>query len=144
MNKTLLLATLTIVGVLSAGCTSGPTAADSPHRSMTTSSEKPMLVVSDQALADYVTIDVLVLQKPGFVVIHADADGKPGEVIGHSSELPVGRHANLTIDINPKKAGLRVFPMIHTDNGDGAYVFPGPDAPTVVDGEVLVGVVNWK
>ena len=105
----------------------------------------PGMKLSDQKLSgDTITIDKVELDRPGFVVIHKDGGGKPGPVIGHSALLDAGVHRNVAVEIDAGQADGRAFPMLHYDNGDGAYEFPGPDGPVKVDGKVLVGPVNLR
>jgi len=104
----------------------------------------PSLTLEDQPRGDGVIIKSMTLDKPGFVVIHKDGGGKPGPVIGHSPVMAAGTHENVKVDFDNAQAGARVFPMLHYDNGDGQYQFPGPDGPVKANGKVLVGPVNWK
>ena len=105
--------------------------------------KQPTLTVSDQSIQNgQVNIDRFFLDKPGFVVIHADADGTFGEVIGNS-EVVSGSRRNFKVTIDSSKAGTRIWPMLHyDDDNDGVYGFPDEDAPVVVDGEVAVVSVN--
>ena len=85
-----------------------------------------------------VTVLSVTLDKPGYVAIHADAAGKPGPVLGHSELLPQGKKADVNVSVDSAKAGSMVWPMLHYDDGDGAYAFPGPDVPVQVGGNVVV------
>ncbi|MEZ4611065.1 MAG: fasciclin domain-containing protein [Caldilineaceae bacterium] len=70
---------------------------------------------------------------PGWVVIHADADGAPGPVIGHA-ELMDGINASITVDVDVDGVTDTLYAMLHVDEGTvGEYEFPGPDAPVMVD-----------
>lgn len=104
----------------------------------------PSLTLEDQPRGDSVTIKSLTLDKPGFVVIHKDGGGKPGPVIANSALLAAGTHTDVKVAIDAAQAGERVFPMLHYDDGNGKYEFPGPDGPVKAGGKVLVGPVNWK
>ncbi len=99
---------------------------------------KPEVEVSDQEIKDgTVTIAKVVSDGPGWLVIHADSDGKPGEVIGHA---PVndGENTNVTIQIDTSKATETLYAMLHVDAGTvGTYEFPGADAPATVDGQMI-------
>ena len=100
------------------------------------------LTVSDQSLdGSQVTIDAFFLDKPGYVVIHKEADGKPGPVIGNS-ELVSGANRNLKVTIDETQAGTRIFAMLHYDDGDSTYEFPGPDAPVTLEDAVVVKPIN--
>jgi hypothetical protein len=104
------------------------------------------LMLADQpaGTGSSVVIEELTLDKPGFVVIHQEADGKPGPVIGHSDLIVPGSYKNYSVGIDSTMAGSAVYPMLHYDNGDGNYEFPGPDGPVKVDDKVVMGKVNWQ
>lgn len=98
---------------------------------------QPSLTVSDQVMEDgQVNIDSVYLDEPGYVVVHKDDNGSPGAVIGHS-DLISGEHQDVMIsvsgDITPT-----VHPMLHYDDGDEMYEFPGDDGPVTVDEQVVV------
>ena len=85
------------------------------------------------------------LPAPGFVVVHADNDGAPGMVIGHSELLPAGVSTDVVVTLDsPLEGDAKVFPMAHVDaNGNGEYEFAPPDVVTDVpaltaDGKVAV------
>ena len=81
------------------------------------------------------------MDKDGFVVIHADADGTFGDVIGNS-EVVIGAHENFQVSIDVELAGDKVWAMLHyDDDNDGVYDFPDADAPVVVNEEVLVKAI---
>ncbi len=103
---------------------------------------QPSLLVSDQSLVDsQVVIDWLFLDKPGYIVIHMDLEGAPGPVIGNSEVLS-GSMTSVWVSVDAIQAGTGVFAMLHYDNGDAVYEFPGPDLPTVVDDSVIVKRIN--
>ena len=105
----------------------------------------PSLSLVDQpGGGDTVMITLLTLDKPGYVVVHKDNEGKPGPVIGQSELIEPGTYANYPVFIDAEQAGAAVFPMLHYDNGDGVYEFPGPDVPVTADGQVVVGRVLWQ
>jgi hypothetical protein len=98
----------------------------------------PRVSVKDQAIKDStVTIDEVLSNGPGWLVIHSDAKGAPGPVIGWVA-APDGLSLNLAVKIDPKKATPTLFAMLHTDAGKvGTYEFPGPDVPVMVDGKMV-------
>ena len=102
----------------------------------------PTIAVNDQSLEnDQVKVASFFLDKPGYVVIHADVDGKPGTVIGNS-ELVSGSYSNFKVIIDATQAGTRVFAMLHYDDGDGQYEFPGDDTPVKVEDQIVVKPIN--
>ena len=88
------------------------------------------VVVSDQDFGESVTVKLVTLSGSGYVVIHADADGSPGEVIGHSGVLTgVSESLVVTLD-RASKPGETLYAMLHgEDDDDGVYSFPDADAP---------------
>ncbi len=95
------------------------------------------LTVSDQVMEnDQVNIDSIYLDEPGYVVIHRDDNGSPGAVIGNS-ELISGERQELKVSVSGDTTP-KVYPMLHYDDGDETYEFPGDDGPVKVDGQVLM------
>jgi len=98
------------------------------------------VTASDQAAADgTVTIDFVSAMEAGWIVIHAQADGAPGPVIG-SAPIAVGYNANVPIEIDMDGATDTLYAMLHLDLGvAGEYEFPGDDAPVFdADGNVVL------
>lgn len=107
----------------------------------------PARIVAEDQTSDGSTVVVAEVELPtaGYVVVHADADGSPGPVIGHSDLLQAGVSTDVTVTLDqPLTATATVFPMAHVDaDGDGVYEFAPPDETTDVpattaDGEVAV------
>jgi len=102
----------------------------------------PGLTVSDQSLdGNQITIDSFYLDKPGYIVIHQSVDGALGPVIGNS-ELVSGSHKNFQVTIDETLAGAMVFAMLHYDDGDSGYEFPGPDGAVILEGGVVMKPIN--
>lgn len=95
----------------------------------------PSIIVNDQDVSDgTVTIDEVVAAEPGWIVIHAEADGGPGAVIGHAAVV-VGHNANLLVAIDLDLATDTLYAMLHLDSGvAGEYEFPDEDAPVFDEG----------
>lgn len=75
---------------------------------------------------------------PSWVVIHADDDGAPGEVIGFAPLNP-GENNDVIVEIDTEAATSTLHAMLHDDNGEvGVYEFPGPDTPTEIDGNIVM------
>ena len=86
------------------------------------------------------TIDFALLGETGYVVVHrATEDDTPGTVIGNSELLPEGSLEDITITLSEDIAdGDVLFFMLHRDDGNGTYEFPGPDTPiTTTDGRPI-------
>jgi hypothetical protein len=98
----------------------------------------PRVVVKDQSIKDgAVSIEEVLSNGPGWLVIHADSKGAPGPVIGYAA-APDGLSLNLAVKIDVKKATPTLYAMLHTDAGKvGTYEFPGADVPVMVDGKMV-------
>jgi|FLYL01.1.fsa_nt_gi predicted lipoprotein with Yx(FWY)xxD motif len=145
---------ITVLAVLAVACGGTARTTTTTVSTSTTTTEAPAgpptgpasVVFSDQE-SDGTTVLVSEVELPaaGFVVIHADADGAPGPVIGHSDLLPAGasRDVEVTLD-RPLSDTAVVWPMAHIDtNQNGVYEFDPPtvavDGPaTTADGQVAV------
>lgn len=97
------------------------------------------VTASDQASTDgTVTIDSVSAADPGWIVIHADADGGPGPVIGQSPVI-VGFNPEVAVEIELSQATSTLYAMLHLDAGTaGAYEFPGDDAPVFDSADNIV------
>lgn len=116
--------------------------------------EGPSLTVFDQTLsAGTITIDTIVAEEDGFIVVHAfDANG---DVVltpplgltyieaGESRYVDVSLDADLLAQYGYTDA-KNVLPMLHIDANDNqTYEFPsGPDVPVTVDGAPLTAVLQ--
>ncbi len=100
----------------------------------------PSLTANDQSIVDgTVTIASAYMEVPGWMVIHTEADGKPGPVIGYV-QLPAGESKDIKVTIDASQSTPKLFAMLHVDAGvAGTYEFPGDDAP-VKDGDMIVMV----
>ncbi len=99
----------------------------------------PSVTVSDQEIADgTVTVAEVVSNGAGWIVVHAQADGKPGPILGYAP-VSDGANKDVSVQIDASKATQTLYAMLHTDAGEaGAFEFPnGPDGPVQVDGKVV-------
>jgi hypothetical protein len=98
----------------------------------------PTVSVADQAIDDSrVLIAKVVSDSPGWIVIHIQANGAPGPVIGYSA-VHEGNNSDVTVAIDADKATPVLYAMLHTDAGKvGVYEFPGPDVPVMVKGVMV-------
>jgi hypothetical protein len=98
----------------------------------------PAVNVSNQAdKEDTVTIDKVVSDGPGWIVIHIEAAGAPGPVIGYSP-VADGVNTNVVVKIDSYKATPTLFAMLHKDVGKvGVYEFPGADVPVMAGGMMV-------
>jgi len=98
----------------------------------------PSVSVVTQAVTDgKVVIQKVVSNGPGWLVIHIQADGKPGPVIGYAA-VKSGANDNVVVSVDIAKVTPNLYAMLHTDAGAvGKYEFPGPDAPVFVGGVMV-------
>lgn len=119
------LAALTLLG---GGCLwwSAPPAPEpsEPQTPPTTSAmwaEANGVVVADQQPGRTVVISSLIVEQNGWVVIHKDAAGKPGPVIGETY-LTAGEHSQVTVNLREATVdGMTYYAMLHVDDGDRAF-----------------------
>jgi len=143
---------LLIIGIISifliAACAQEPTATQQPttQPSIITPAPteqvvvetKPSIAVDEQKVEnDNVVVTRLFLDKPGYVVIHKVDDGKPGAVIGNSGLLD-RENSNINVKISDYENENEIIAMLHYDDGDGSYEFPGDDIPTKIDDKVVL------
>jgi LPXTG-motif cell wall-anchored protein len=96
--------------------------------------------VSDQPVVEgSITVAKVTAGQDGWIVAHLDEGGKPGKVIGHTA-VKAGDNADVDIDLSEAvPAGGKLWPMLHIDAGTiGTYEFPGPDAPVIVGGNIVM------
>jgi plastocyanin len=104
----------------------------------------PSVAVADQDVVDgTVTIAEVVSDGPGWLVIHAQADGGPGPILGYSP-VADGTNADVMVEIDASNATGTLYAMLHTDAGqEGTWEFPsGPDSPVVVGDQVVTPAFN--
>ena len=103
-----------------------------------TTSMGAFVAVSDQDFGHgVVMVKKVNTNVDGWIVIHTEADGKPGLVIGFA-QVPAGESSDVAVTIDASKAIPKLFAMLHVDEGTkGTYEFPGADVP-VKDGDMIV------
>ena len=100
----------------------GPAAAHGNH-----------LSVDDQYADDgAVVVETVFTSSDGFLVLHADDNGEPGEPIGHTP-IESGFATGVTVNVSDEYRGTQngqraVWAVLHLDDGDGKFE-PGRDAP---------------
>lgn len=99
---------------------------------------EPSVTVEDQdAAAGSVTVAEVVSAAAGWIVIHAEADGGPGPVIGWE-QVDEGTNSAVMVEVDLTQATDVLYAMLHDDLGEvGVYEFPGDDAPAMFDGEMV-------
>jgi len=85
-------------------------------------------VVSQGLKDDAIIVSEVSAPKPGWVAVHVENDGEPGEVIG-VVPVPAGPSSFLSIRLDLARVAARLVAVLHEDEGKkGAFEFPGPDA----------------
>jgi len=80
------------------------------------------IYVADQKPGMSMSAFQVQLESPGFVVIHKDNNGDFGSIIGSSSIVQPGTTNNISISLSePVGNGLKLYAMIHKDDGDGKF-----------------------
>lgn len=91
------------------------------------------LIVADQPRqpdSNGVTIPLAVLEEPAWLVIYANDNGRAGDILGKTL-LSLGINRDVTVEIDPEKAGDTLIAALHLDAGEaGEFEYPdGPDVP---------------
>jgi LPXTG-motif cell wall-anchored protein len=105
----------------------------------------PSVTVNDQE-SDGTSVTVASVKAPedGWMVIHADANGSPGAILGQTA-VPAGTTENVVVMLEtPLESDATVWAMLHTDKGEaGVYEFPdGPDVPVSWNGAIVMAPLN--
>lgn len=85
-----------------------------------TSKETNRVNVTDQFPGNIVYVSSVQFANPGFVVIHADKDGKPGDVIGYQYFDKGIFPGKVTLTKSTVEGGV-YYAMLHSDNGDKKF-----------------------
>jgi predicted lipoprotein with Yx(FWY)xxD motif len=98
----------------------------------------PAVKVSDQPISNgTVTVDEVTSPGPGWIVIHINSGGTPGEIIGWS-QVKTGVNLKVPVTVDPSKVTSVLYAMLHVDAGTvGVYEFPGPDKPVMYQGQMV-------
>jgi hypothetical protein len=103
------------------------------------------IYVAAQPPGHSVSVSMVRLKRPGFVVIHEDRAGAPGKILGVSSLLPAGDTENLQpITLSRvTRDGETIYAMLHFDDGDGKFDVANDKAVLdSVGGEPMLMVVT--
>ena len=105
---------------------------------------KNAIYVAEQAPRRSISVAVVHLEQSGFAVIHEDAAGAPGKILGASGLLPTGETKNASIPLSrATKDGETLYAMLHLDDGDGAFdAAKDKPAKDSVGGEPVMMIVT--
>jgi PGF-CTERM protein len=84
-----------------------------------------------------VTVNSATLSEGGYLVVHADDDGSPGDVLGNSEYLSAGEHFDVEVDVGTLSEEQTLHAMAHQDDGDESYNFPDADGPYTLNGTAV-------
>ncbi len=99
----------------------------------------PEIVVQSQTVTptDEILVQTASLQGPGFVVIHADAGGGPGAVLGNAA-ISAGTTQDIQVVlVRSALNGERLHAMVHWDRGLIGTYEANIDAPAELEGTVV-------
>lgn len=106
-----------------------------------------VLNVKDQLPGDTYTAASVTVDTGSWLVIHSEADGAPGPVLGQTF-VEAGITTNVEVAIAAEGRTDNYWPMLHVDDGvAGTYEFgtvEGADAPIAVDGKVATVAVSTQ
>jgi LPXTG-motif cell wall-anchored protein len=115
-------------------------AAAAPAPAPAASAPSGSVEASDQPIVDgSITVAKVTAGQDGWIVAHLDEADKPGKVLGQTA-VKTGDNANVAIKLSEDvPVGGKLWPMLHIDAGTiGTYEFPGPDAPVIVGGNIIM------
>ena len=130
MNKSLIIGAVLVIAGLAGYylySSTAPVPENTNENSDTTSAgmlaEENAVVVSEQKPSSTVTGSVVYLAAPGFLVIHEDADGAPGAILGASAVLQAGENTEVPVTLSrASRDGERLYAMLHSDvDGNGTF-----------------------
>ena len=84
---------------------------------------KNTIYVAEQVPSRTLAVAVVRLEKPGFVIVHEDASGAPGRIMGISDIVSAGETAPLApITLSRMtRDGETLYAMLHFDDGDSVF-----------------------
>lgn len=145
MNKYLWVVGLLVVlalgyFLLSKGRTQKATPSPSPISNQSLlPGAKNAVAVSDYTVGKTVSVAIVLLQNPGYVMIHEDDKGNPGKIIGTSKLLPAGESTNVVVNLTrASEEGEELYAMLHLDDGDGKFNATGDTPLTDSEGNVVM------
>jgi plastocyanin len=124
-----------IIGVIFSACQVEP----APDEPIPPTGDEARINASDQNIEfAAVLIDEVVIPVDGWIAIHTDENGEPGEVVGVEA-LEAGRYTVVEVGIDTATATELLHAMLHIDNGEpGEFEYPGPDEPITIEGEPVM------
>lgn len=100
----------------------------------------PSISVADQDVLEdgLVRLAQVTLTAPGWAAIHADANGAPGPILGHTF-VRAGQQEGVVVHIPWRQGTPRLHAMLYADNGrEQRFDYPGDDLPILIGGAPVV------
>ena len=98
-----------------------------------------IFVQDHEVVGDQIVIEKVDFTNPGYIVIHLSEDSKPGKVIANSFLFQPGTYNDVAITVEDLQEGdTALFAMLHNDDGDNIFEFPGDDLPTKVNDAIVL------
>ena len=100
----------------------------------------PSITVEDQAISadKVITIQQVVSPNLGWVVVQADNNGQPGDVLGYWA-VRSGVNQNVPVTIDTSMATQTLYVTLYNDLGrKGTFEVPGADTPVEVNGNPVM------
>ncbi|MDQ7814984.1 MAG: hypothetical protein RDU25_04245 [Patescibacteria group bacterium] len=111
--------------------------AEEPTAQPAVKAPKDSLLAETQKAGAEAVVKNVNLAKPGYVMIHEVADGKPGKIIGTGTLLNAGETKEVYVKATIV-SGKEYFAMLHTDNGDGFFNIAKDSPTTDADGNIVM------
>lgn len=98
----------------------------------------PAVAVADQTLGQdgQVVVDSVTAAAPGWVAVHADDGGEPGQRLG-LSPVPEGESNNVTVRFNWRETTRRLHAVLYADNGEQGLFEAEADTVVAIDEEPI-------
>ena len=92
--------------------------------------EDNAVVATEQRPGRTVTIAQVYLAEPGYVVIHEDASGEAGVILGSSALLSAGENNKVVVTLSREtKNGEKLWSMLHTETNNNTTFEASTDTP---------------
>ncbi len=111
---------LIIIGIFVFGNKKAEAPASGDETPISTEQSANSIVMSNQFPGNIVYISALQATGRGWVAIHKDASGKPGDVIGNASFSAGTAPVKVTLT-QPTVDGGTYYAVMYSDNGDGVF-----------------------
>lgn len=105
---------------------------------------RPEITIADQELLDdgLLQVESVYAINPGWLLIHADADGAVGDLLGFTA-VKTGPNENLTVPIQWRQATPTLHAVLYEDRERTNQLdYPEGDLPVIVNGQPVIDAFN--